>query len=106
VGQFGLLDQMQMEFEQEDTVLDVRILGLNARGLESGNEGAVAGKTIPWLQDTEEVKAWDLWGVTWRDVYVLDAGNRVVAVYNLTEHSLSRPAAYDSLKTILRRAAR
>jgi hypothetical protein len=106
VGQFGLLNQMQLEFEQEDTTLDVRILGVNARGLESGNEGAVAGKTIPWLQDTEEVKAWDLWGVTWRDVYVLDAENRVVAVYNLTEHSLGESANYDSLRSILRSAAR
>jgi hypothetical protein len=106
VGQFGLLDQMQREFEQEDTILDVRILGVNDRGEADGNDYAVLGKTIPWLQDTEQAKVWNLWEVTWRDVFVLDADNQVVAIYNLTEHSLYRPAAYDSLKTILREAAR
>lgn len=106
MGQFGLLDQMQHEFEQEDTILDVRILGVNDRTAAGGNQYAVLGKTIPWLQDSEEVQAWSRWNVTWRDVFVLDGDNQVVAVFNLTEHSLSRPAAYDSLKTILREAAR
>ena len=97
---------MQNEFEQEDTPLDVRLLGVNERGEESGNAAAVAGKTIPWLQDTAEVQAWARWGVVFRDVIVLDGENRVVAVYNLTEHSLGNSGNYAELKSILRNAAR
>lgn len=43
--------------------------------------------------------------MTYRDVVVLDSGNRVAAVYNLTEHDLSVPANYDSLKALLVRVA-
>jgi hypothetical protein len=106
VGQFGLLNQMQGELEQEETALELRLLGVNYTGREDGNAAAVAGKTLPWLQDTESVNAWGLWGVTSRDLVILDEENRTIGVYNLTKHDLHRPAAYDSLKAILLAAAR
>jgi hypothetical protein len=39
--------------------------------------------------------------VTWRDVVILDAQNRRVGVYNLTQHNLQTPANYDSLKAMI-----
>jgi hypothetical protein len=79
----------------------VDILGVNAVDQELYNAGMVRGRVLPWLQDTTSVNAWGLWNATWRDVVVLDTLNVRVAVYNLTEHNLSRTAAYDSLKNLL-----
>ncbi len=78
---------------------------MNADGQESGNDLMVAGRTLPWLQDDAVTNAWGLWGVTWRDVYVLDGENRLVTIYNLTEHDLTDPANYADLKAILLSAA-
>ncbi len=57
--------------------------------------------TLPWLQDVPEVDVWGAWGIAFRDVVILDADNEVLDVYNLTEHDLSDPAAYDELKSLL-----
>jgi len=81
--------------------VEIRILGVNGIGLESGNPTMVAGKTLPWLQDVESQDVWPDWKVVYRDVIVLDAGNRVAGIYNLTDHSLSVPANYTTLKNLL-----
>ena len=60
--------------------LPVNILGLTQIDDGGGNATIVTGRTIPWLQDTEEWKAWDSWQVTYRDVFILDAENRVVGI--------------------------
>ena len=52
---------------------------------------------MPWLQDTEQQDVWHSWEVRFRDVVFLDAQNRPVAVFNLTDHNLSEEAEYDSL---------
>jgi len=52
---------------------------------------------LPWLQDTEQQDVWHSWEVRFRDVVFLDAQNRPVAVFNLTDHNLSEEAEYDSL---------
>jgi hypothetical protein len=83
----------------------VAILGVNHKEGESGIPDMSAGRDLPLLQDTAQANVWGLWSVTYRDVVVLDAENRVVTVYNLTEHDLGQPANYDSLRAILRRAA-
>ncbi len=83
----------------------IRILGINAIGQETGNDLIVNGRAIPWLQDVDGQKVWDAWGVSYRDVFVLDAQNRVAAVYNLTEHNLQIAANYDSLESLLLRVA-
>jgi len=93
----------------------IAILGLNAVGLESGNPSITAGRSLPWLQDVVDQDVWNKWhvddlrpgstGVVWRDVIVLNAENRAIAVYNLTEHDLGRPTNYEALKQLLRDAA-
>lgn len=94
---------MQRELDSVD--VPARILGVNAAGAESGNDLAVQGRDLPWLQDTPEENAWGDWRVRWRDVVILDRENRKVAVYNVTDHNLARPSAYDSLKAMLVGAA-
>ncbi len=77
---------------------------MNASGFEATNAGFVQGQTLPLLQDTTAANVWGLWAVTYRDVVILDAQNRKVGVYNLTEHDLSVEANRNALKQLLREA--
>lgn len=79
----------------------VRIFGVNASGHESGNEAAYTNRTLPLLQEAPGDSARVAWNVTYRDVVILDAENRRVAVFNLTEHDLAVGANYDSLRALL-----
>jgi hypothetical protein len=88
-----------------DGVDGVRILGVNAVGQESGNPQMVAGRDLPLLQETLAQPVWTTWEVTWRDVVILDAANRRIGVYNLTEHPLSEATNYAELKAMLESAA-
>jgi hypothetical protein len=92
---------MQTEINAESTALDVQILGVNGSGYESGNAETCAGRTIPWLQDTREENVWTKWGITYRDVVILDSLNKRVSVFNLTQNDLAVPAKYDSLKALI-----
>ncbi|TPW18013.1 MAG: Uncharacterized protein FD129_149 [bacterium] len=85
--------------------LPVNILGLTQIDDGGGNATIVTGRTIPWLQDTEEWKAWDSWQVTYRDVFILDAENRVVGIYNLTPHNLADSTNYATLMNMILEAA-
>ena len=89
-----------MQAELADS-LGIYILGVNGAGHEAGNAENCTGRTLPWLQDTAADRAWEQWGVTYRDVVVLDRENGTVAVYNLTAQDLSVQANYDALKTLL-----
>ncbi len=95
---------MQQEILADEPGSTTRILGINAAGHESANGLATADVTLPWLQDTPAADAWGLWDATWRDVVVLDAENRVVAVYNLTSNDLGQPANYEALLALIRGA--
>jgi hypothetical protein len=92
---------MQTELAQTKAGDAIHILGLNEAGQERDNSLMSEEGVLPWLQDTVEQDVWGEWGVVWRDVVVLDAGNIPRTVYNLTDHDLRRQSAYDSLKAIL-----
>jgi hypothetical protein len=102
------MNQMQGEL---DTMLGgtpgtkVQFLGINQTGFESGNVSVTNGRTIPWLQDTAEQQVWTSWAITFRDVVILDAENKPIAVYNVTVNNLGDPAKYAELKQILLDAA-
>ena len=97
---------MQQDLGAAHPRLAIRLLGVDLQGLDDGNAGMVAGRTLPWLQDEPAVNVWGSWEVNWRDVVVLSPDNRRLAVYNLSVHDLSVPANYDSLKSLLLTAAR
>jgi hypothetical protein len=99
------MQQLQAELDADYPELEIQLLGVNQAGYDAANEQITDGRDLPWLQDTVEVNAWNLWGVGWRDLYVLDGENRVVGNYNLTEHNLSLPPEYDGLKALLLEAA-
>lgn len=88
----------------QNPAIPVHILGVNEANVGTA-DFFVAGKTLPWLQDTPAVNVWGLWNVAFRDVVVLDGEGKPIAVYNVTVHPLSDPANYAELKAILQNAA-
>ena len=96
---------MQSELNAESTLRPIRILGINEAGQESGNATIVAGRVLPWLQDTASVNVWQQWQVTYRDVIVLDAENMRVTAFNVTNQDLANSSNYAALKAILLEAA-
>jgi hypothetical protein len=83
----------------------VFILGVNEAGQESGNALVCAGRDLPWLQDDGTTDAWRQWGVTFRDVVILDRHQEVHAIYNLTSHNLAIAGNREELRALLRSAA-
>jgi hypothetical protein len=96
---------MQADLDTVVTPDSIQIQGVNEVGQEAGNPVICAGRTIPWLQDTPSVNAWGKWQVTWRDVVVLDPQNKVLFVYNLTDHDLADSTNYAELRSRLLQAA-
>ena len=97
---------MQQEVDTLTTVRPIELLGINLIGSEGGNATICTGRSVPWLQDTPQAKVWETWRATHRDVIVLDAENKVIQVYNLTDHDLSNPTNYATLRDRLLAAAR
>lgn len=82
------------------------ILGINAVGMEGGNPAITAERSLPWLQDVASVEAWEAWGVTYRDVRVLDEDGVLVGIFNLTEHDLAEPESLAALQEMIESAVR
>ena len=97
---------MQAERITENADTRIRMSGVNMIGAEAGNGDIVAGRSLPWLQDTAGQDVWLHWGVAHFDVIVLDDRNQMVRAYNLAEHDLADPANYAELKALLRGVAR
>jgi hypothetical protein len=96
---------MQKDVDTVATTRAIRIFGIDKIGEDRDNALICEGRTIPWLQDTPTFNVWDSWHVTWRDVFVLDADNRIVTIYNLTTNDLSDSTKYAELRSILINAA-
>ena len=86
---------MQTELDEIYPDLDIQILGVNEINQEVGNPVITEDRDLPWLQDIDSdgngsSDVWyDLWDITFRDVWVLDAENRPVGVYNVTVNNLA-----------------
>jgi hypothetical protein len=96
---------MQAELDAERPDLQIELHGVNATGHESNNAAACQGKSLPWLQDDATRNVWSAWGVTYRDVIVLDDLNQLVTTYNLTVENLGIAENYAELKALLIAAA-
>jgi hypothetical protein len=95
---------MQAEVNAAATSYVVQILGVNQAGNQTAynDPGAFCdGRDLPLLEENAGDDVWQSWAVTYRDVYILDANNELLAVYNLTQHDLGDSANYDELKQLL-----
>ena len=78
----------------------IAILGVNRKGLGS-NESLCEGSDIPWLQDTVEADWRCTWGVTLRDVIILDWNGDRVGVFNLKQHDIIDDVEFEALIDLL-----
>ena len=90
--------------------IGIRILGVNRAGYDYANDDMTLGRDIPWLQDVDSdgdgsSDAWASWGVRFRDVVILDAGNTPVGTFNLTDNDLEVSDNYEHLQEMLVGAA-
>ena len=93
--------QNELDADLPDTIY---LFAVNNVGFESSTDVMAAFGSIPLLQDTADADVWGEWDVTYRDVVILDAENRRVGVYNLTQSNLEDAANYDTLKSMLQAA--
>ncbi|NUP08763.1 MAG: hypothetical protein HOW73_22165 [Polyangiaceae bacterium] len=94
-----------MQDELTAAGLDVTIVGINSIAAESGNSLITAGRDLAWLQETPAEPVWTDWGISYRDVVILDENNEVVAIYNLTQHNLGDSLNYEELYGLFEAAA-
>ncbi len=97
---------MLSELRASNPDLNIEILGVNMLNDAVFNPLIVAERKLPWLQETEEANVWYRWGVTWRDVRIVDSQGRLQAVYNLTSHDLTDEQNRATLKQLFLNAAK
>ena len=96
---------MQKELAGMNLAKTVRITGINQWDRGSANDAMCMGRDLPWLQDTETMKVWDLWEHEYRDVLILNEKNELVGKYNLTNNDLGMPDNYNALRDMILNAA-
>jgi hypothetical protein len=92
---------MQDELNSEYPSLNISLIGVNEDGFSSGNSSINTVSTLPLINDNSTDQIWTTWGVTFRDVVILNEENQIVASFNLTTNSLSNSTNYDALKNML-----
>ena len=92
---------MQDELNNEYPNLNITLIGVNEDGFNSGNSSVSSVSSLPLINDNSTDQIWNTWGVTFRDVVILNEDNQIVGSFNLTSNSLSNSANYDSLKNML-----
>ena len=92
---------MQDEINAEYPELNIQLLAIGRTGGDSGLSGMADSGDLPLFVDNDVENVWDDWGVTLRDVVILNEHNQQVAVFNLSTFSLSTPENYATLKALL-----
>jgi len=102
-----LLDDLQAQLIAENAATKIRILGINAEGLEAGNPTIITNCTIPWLQDTDAADVWVAWGGQQLRLQILDTFNIRQAIWNHTTNGLAVPndTNWNALKALLKQIA-
>ena len=89
---------MAAELKATNPAVNIEIIGNNRANAAAYNSLVTSVRRLPWLQDTTENSTWTLWKAVWRDVRILDPGNRLVAVFNVTDRSLGVTSNYVALR--------
>jgi len=86
---------------QTDFTGRASLVGVNYAGYDYANAAVTDGRTLPWLQDDTDTNAWGLWGVSYRDVVILDPEGRYWSTYNLSDHDLAVASNRSTLAGLL-----
>ena len=90
-----------MQQDLNELGVDAWVLGIDGIGFEDSHARIVEGRSLAWLQDTQEQAVWETWGVAYRDVVILDAESMYVDVFNLTSNPITDEDNYASLLDLL-----
>ena len=85
------MDELQQLITEQGS--SAQIIGVNEHGFEANNSGFTEGRSLPWLQDTSDARVWDVWGVTYRDLFIVDSEGVLRNIYNLSSNDLRSDAA-------------
>ena len=83
----------------------ISFIAVNGAGYENGLSQIAEEGSLPVVQDTSDVNAWQQWDANWRDVIVIGPTGEKLFVYNLTEHDLGDSNSRADLKQLLLDAA-
>lgn len=102
-----MLDDLQAQLIAENATTKIRILGINAAGLEAGNPTIITSCTIPWLQDTVGADVFGAWGGQQRVTQILDVFNVRQSTWSHLTNPLGAPndANWNALKAALKALA-
>lgn len=92
---------MQTQLDSLATELDIELFAINQVGLESGLEGMSVYGALPILQDDPDLLIWEMEGIEYRDVLILDADNQWLTTFNLTDNDLNDDSNYTALMDLL-----
>ena len=80
-----MLDDIQVQLDQTHPELGITLFAINQTGLEATAESLTGrGYTLPLLQDTLTVNAWEQWKVNYRDFFILDPEGNLVSIIPLS----------------------
>ena len=101
------MDDLQAQLLTVNPATKIRILGINAAGLESGNPTIITNCTIPWLQDTVSANVYGAWGGQQLRLHILDTFNIQRAIWNHTANPLAvaNDTNWNALKALLKQIA-
>ena len=102
-----MLDDLQAQLIAENAATKIRVLGINAAGLEPDNPTIITNCTIPWLQDTTTANVWGAWGGQQLRLHILDTFNIRRAIWNHTASPLAvaNDTNWNALKALLKQIA-
>ncbi len=94
---------MQQEVNAANPKTPIQILGVDYKGYDHWNPQMTAGRTIPWLQDTAQIDAWNVWMVLFHDIVILDPTGHVYILENANDQHtyLSNHPGYKALEDTL-----
>ncbi len=104
-AQFVELDSLQKGLAAAIPEAGIQVVGVNRSTDALGNGGITAGLALPWLQDSSDSDAWNLWMAHSGDLFLLDPTDHVVFLEDLNSFDLQVPANLDSLKARIIRTA-
>jgi hypothetical protein len=76
--------------ESVGTDLYCSTIGVNRMDAADANI-LISDRSLVWVQDTEQDDVWAKWGVTYRDVRIVDGAGNHIGTYNLTQNDLGVP---------------
>ena len=81
MSRFASLNDLYLDYLSSD--IDIYVMGIGQNN-NTPVDDMTANNNLPWVKDNSENNIWSAWGVSNRDLFIMDMNNRIVKVINLT----------------------